>query len=430
MELYKSETEYCNDVKKRSALPEGFRAASIPLSFFPEERKIDEPLPMNLSAIVADEPTVTFEGMFTRSAFPGAPVVIGRKRLENSLMRGVLINNKIANVCVKPGIDDAEALAAAFGSLLGCSGDELFLASTGIIGWRLPVKTMEQSLPNLHRALQDTPAARSIFSTARGIMTTDRYPKVRCESVGEGRIIGVAKGAGMIEPNMATMLVFILTDVALSRQELKPLFSRVVHKTFNRISIDSDQSTSDMAIVLSSNKKQLPSLEAFEESLFSVCKSLAHDIVRNGEGTTHVIRATVSGARSDEEAVGIGKAIVNSPLVKTAVFGNDPNVGRIISSLGDYMGNSGIDIDADMLTLSLGGQMIFSRGCFTLDQKKEVRLTEYLKQCSMGSGTLTYPPHQKVVDIHIDLGIGSCREEVLGSDLTYDYIRENADYRS
>ena len=204
----------------------------------------------------------------------------------------------------------------------------------------------------------------------------------------------------------------------------------MVEKTFNRITIDSDQSTSDMAIILSSNKKPLSSIEAFEEALFSVCKQLSHDIVRNGEGTTHVIKVTVSGARTAEEAAGTGKAVANSPLVKTAVFGNDPNVGRIISSLGDYTGDSGITIDPLRLNIRMGGETIFDNGSFTLDQQKEERLTEYLKTCSMDSGTLTYPPHQRTVDIEIDLGIGDCTEEVLASDLTYDYIRENADYRS
>ena len=209
----------------------------------------------------------------------------------------------------------------------------------------------------------------------------------------------------MIEPSMAMKDSFILTDIEVPRDVLHRVFSRVVEKTFNRITIDSDQSTSDMAIILSSNKKPLSSIEAFEEALFSVCKQLSHDIVRNG-------------------------AVANSPLVKTAVFGNDPNVGRIISSLGDYTGNSGITIDPLRLNIRMGGETIFDNGSFTLDQQKEERLTEYLKTCSMDSGTLTYPPHQRTVDIEIDLGIGDCTEEVLASDLTYDYIRENADYRS
>ncbi|RPJ09647.1 MAG: arginine biosynthesis protein ArgJ, partial [Spirochaetaceae bacterium] len=199
--------------------------------------------------------------------------------------------------------------------------------------------------------------------------------------------------------------------------------------TFNRISIDGDQSTSDMVLIASSNKKPLTNQAAFKKALLGVCQKLAESIVRNGEGVQHVIRVMVKNAQSEKIAIQAGKAIVNSPLVKTAIFGNDANVGRIIGALGDYFGNAGKTVSREKLSLMLGETVIFSNNGFTLDVEKEKKLGEYLKSCSY---TLEgkYPPHDRTVDITVNFNSGSHEATVYGADLSYDYVKENGAYRS
>lgn len=451
MDRYNSKEEYTEAVKARSSLPEGFRTAAASLTFFPREREITEPLPMNLSAIILDEPTSVFSGVFTKNRFPGAPVVIGRERIGGAFSRGVIINNKISNVGVKTGVADAERVLEAVGHALCCGPELFFPASTGIIGWRLPVEQMVRTVPELVAELSGGQQARSLFRVAENIMTTDRYPKVRAVECGEGRVVGIAKGAGMIEPNMATMLLFVMTDITIDRGGLDKQFRDAVAGSFNRISIDGDQSTSDMGLAFSSCKKPAVSEEDFQAALRRLCGALAVDVVRNGEGTNHVIHVTVTGTDTTETAVGIAKAVVNSPLVKTAVFGNDPNVGRIVSAIGDYAGNAGLDLPLADCTVSLGGETIFQRGEFTLDAKKEVRLSRYLQECALEERTereaLSYPRHENNVEIEIMFpaaeagrrndktagdyaGVGGCTGDAYGSDLSYGYVRENADYRT
>ncbi len=236
---------------------------------------------MRLNLLVLDEPTAAFAGMFTRNAFPGAPVILGRELLAEPLTRGILINNKVANVGGPTALEDARTLQAAAASLVGCPPGQLFVASTGIIGWSLPVAEMKKSLPALVPALQQS----SALPLARGIMTTDAWPKVRSKSLFEEGSSPWPRGAGMIEPNLATMLVYILTDLEVSRSGLREVLPRVASQSFNALSIDGDQSTSDMALVFSSQRVPCPDPTAFERALTEVCRDLAQDIVRNGEGT-------------------------------------------------------------------------------------------------------------------------------------------------
>jgi glutamate N-acetyltransferase/amino-acid N-acetyltransferase len=285
---------------------------------------------------------------------------------------------------------------------------------------------METALP----ALVNGASAASILPIARAIMTTDAFPKVRAASARPGRIVGIAKGAGMIEPNMATLLCFICTDVAVPREQLREDLGWCVQRTLNRLSIDGDQSTSDTAIVLSSGMAGPADPGAFRSALHEVLAGLAFDIVRNAEGIGHAMRVRVEGARDEELALGVARAVANSPLVKTAVFGNDPNVGRIISAIGDYIGNTGGTLDAARTIVRMGGEEVFSDGCFRLDADKENRLCEYLRSRAMDTKRVPWPQHDRTVDIEIMLDGESPGVEVLGSDLSYDYVRENADYRS
>jgi glutamate N-acetyltransferase/amino-acid N-acetyltransferase len=425
MEAYETKEAYVAGLRGRAALPEGFKAAKTALEFYPAERDAAQPLKMNLSLILLDEATPVFSGVFTRNQFPGTPVLIGRKRLSEPRIRGILINNKIANVCVQTGEEDALSVLQGLSGLVGSPVNELIPCSTGIIGFRLPIGDMKKALPALVSSLQGD----SIMPAAEGIMTTDAFPKVRSSAVGSGRIVAIAKGAGMIEPNMATMLCFILTDIDMTREAAERALRRAVSVSLNRISVDSDQSTSDTALILSSRRKPPVSEEEFTQALISVLGPLSCDIVRNGEGTAHVMKVMVEGAPDEARAAGFAKAVVNSPLVKTAVFGNDPNVGRIICALGDYAGNNGLSIDRSRVSIALGPDVVFSEGAFTLDTEKEKRLYEYLKNASLPSGK-GFPVHDRTVDIRVSLGMGTEKCTVHGSDLSYDYVKENADYRT
>ena len=427
MSEYQNERDYLSDLKDRAVLPSGFRVAAVPISFFPTERAVSDPLKMNLSLIALDKPTGSFAAVFTRNAFPGAPVKIGRRRLsEAKAVSGVLINNKISNVCAEGGEEDAEEILSVLGKSLGVPRESLFPASTGIIGWRLPKKEMKEAIPELTAALD----SGTLPELARAIMTTDAFPKIRSAAVGSGVVTAVAKGAGMIEPNMATMLCFIMTDITVSRDDFRRALNAAVDAGFNSISVDGDQSTSDTVLAFSSCQKDGVPYESFANALKSVCVQLAEDIVRNGEGVHHVIKVKISGALDDAEAKRAGKAIVNSPLVKTAVFGNDPNVGRLISALGDDFGNHGALPDPEKVTVSLGGRTVFRSGSFVLDEECERFLSQYLKLRQINPGEKRYPEHENCVEIEISLGDGDGRAVVVGADLTYDYVKENADYRS
>jgi glutamate N-acetyltransferase/amino-acid N-acetyltransferase len=423
---YQSAQDYAADLEKRSALPQGFRTATVDLKFRPIERPVAQPLPMRLNLLVLDEPTAAFGGVFTRNAFPGAPVLLGRELLNEPLTRGIVINNKVANVGGPTALEDAREIQGAAASLLGCPAGQVFVASTGIIGWSLPVADMKKALPSLPAALQSA----SALPLARGIMTTDSWPKVRSKSLFGGRIVAVAKGAGMIEPNLATMLVYLLTDLEISRNGLRELLPRVVAQSFNAISIDSDQSTSDMALIFSSQRVPCPDPSAFERALAEVCRDLAQDIVRNGEGTAHVIEVRVSGASDEAVARLAAKAIANSPLVKTAVFGNDPNVGRVLASVGDAFGNAGLPLNLKALRLRIAGTPVFEAGAFRLTPEVEAQLSRAFAAAAQPEKKDGFPRHEENVVLSLELGQGNAATTVWGSDLSYEYVRENADYRS
>ena len=423
---FTSEAEYLEFLRTQAVLPAGFRVNTASIEFTPKERPTREPYRMQLSLVLADEPTDRFAAVFTRNAFPGAPVIVGRKRLAEPAIQGILVNNRIANVRSVTGIEDIERLTAALGRVAGLPPERLLSISTGIIGWQLPVPEMVAALAGLVGGLHDGDAV----GVARAVMTTDSFPKCRRVEIDGGSIVAIAKGAGMIEPNMATMLVFILTDIAISRDQARTALARAVDGTFNAITVDGDMSTSDTALLLSSGRRPLTDYRAFEEALTGLCGLLAVDVVRNGEGAGHVIQVTVTGASDRASARGAGKSVANSPLVKTAIYGNDPNVGRILSSLGDYFGSSGVEIDPARVSIRLGGELVFGDGAFRIDRQKEVRLSDYLKSTSQNARLTGYPQHQRVVEIDVSLGSGDGEATVWGADLSDQYVHENADYRS
>jgi glutamate N-acetyltransferase/amino-acid N-acetyltransferase len=309
-------------------------------------------------------------------------------------------------------------------------------SSTGVIGWALPEEAMIAALPAAVGAL----APGSVLPAAEGIVTTDLYPKVRRADVGGGSIVGIAKGAGMIEPNLATMLVYLLTDIAVPRAELRQMLARATDASFNAISIDSDTSTSDTVVALSSGRVPFADWGAFERALHQVCRDLAEDVVRNGEGVRHVIRVTVREAASLGLARALGKAVVNGPLFKCAVAGNDPNVGRLIQAIGKHVGAHAPGTDLSGLRATMGGIEIFSGGVFRLNPEKEAALVAHLRGAELYasqpgpdgvfSAPIDFPPHERAVELEIALGNGAASATVLGGDLTHEYVSENADYRS
>jgi glutamate N-acetyltransferase/amino-acid N-acetyltransferase len=421
-------------LQAQAALPKGFRVGTTSFNFVPCE--VEKPAKMTLTLIALDEPTPSFAGLFTKNAFPGAPVIVGRKRLNEDRLGAVVINNKISNVCAQDGEQASELLCASLGAALKIPAKQVLPCSTGVIGWRLPVDDMRKALPDAVKALQGA----SILPAAEGIVTTDLYPKIRRASVGQGSIVGIAKGAGMIEPNLATMLVYLLTDIDVGRDELRAALSEAASSTFNCISIDSDTSTSDTVALISSRKTPCPDLKAFKDALRIVCGDLAEDIVRNGEGVHHVIKVSVHGAPDPSLAQSVGKAVVNSPLFQCAVCGNDPNVGRLVAAVGKEVGARTRNLDLSRCRISMGGHEIFSGGAFHL-QGMEQRLVSHLKAAELYASTppadgltfvpaVSFPPHERCVEITVDLGAGSARCTVIGADRTHEYISENADYRS
>lgn len=229
-------------------LPRGFRVGAARFPFVPVE--VHKPSAMTVTLVALDAPTDSFAAMFTRNAFPGAPVIVGRARLESPMLSAIVVNNKISNVCAPGGVGAAERICDAVAGLLGVRADAVLPCSTGVIGWRLPVDAMLEHLPSAVAALQGA----SVLPAAEGIVTTDLYPKVRRAQVGEGSIVGIAKGAGMIEPNLATMLVYLFTDCDVSRADLRAALADAVTPTFNAMSIDSDTSTSDTVALVSSRR--------------------------------------------------------------------------------------------------------------------------------------------------------------------------------
>lgn len=418
----------------QAILPAGFRVGTTRFQFVPVE--VPKPAAMNLTLIALDKPTRDFAAVFTRNAFPGAPVIIGRRRLDEESLGAVVVNNKISNVCAPDGVAAAERVCAGVARTLALAPGQVLPSSTGVIGWRIPVDAMLTALPAAMGSLGKT----TLFEAARAIMTTDLYPKVRRVAVGNGSIVGIAKGAGMIEPNLATMLVYLMTDLAVPRTSLRRILPQAVGPSFNCISIDTDTSTSDSVVLLSSGHIPCPDEDAFASALTGLCRDLAQDVVRNGEGVKHVIRAEVLGAPSEAAARALGKAVINAPLLKCAIAGNDPNVGRLIQAIGKHVGIHAPDINLTNIRVTLGGEIIFENGVFRLDPSVEKRLVAHLQQAELYPSaipadgvfkpTVDFPAHERCVEISIDLAVGSDSATVLGADLTHEYVSENADYRS
>ena len=379
-------------------LPAGFRCSSVHCGIKPSARDL---------AIFASDVPCTAAGVFTKSLIPGAPIVVGREMIQGGRLQAVVVNSGVSNVGTgQDGILRARRMGAAAARALGLTPDLVLMSSTGLIGVPLPVDRIEGAMPELVSALQHDP-----LRGAEGIMTTDTYPKAVSLPVGPGVLTVVAKGSGMIEPNMATMLCYVMTDVAVEQSDLDGVLRRVVDDTLNMVSVDTDTSTSDTCVAIANGQRGPVSLDVFEGALMASLTRVAEMLARDGEGASRLLRVTVTGAADRVEARRIAKSLVNSPLVKTMVYGGDPNVGRILMAVGKCVD---CRVDSTRLEATISGVTVYSGGGLTEFDESKVR------------SLLGLDP----VDLVVELGLGEGEAQAWGCDLTPGYISENAAYYS
>lgn len=350
-------------------------------------------------------PAPLMTAMFTTSQFPGPSVTISRRHLAQAAARGVVAVSKNANVGNGPdGEADASSILAAVASECGMRPQEFLIASTGIIGRRYPVARMLEGIRGMGARL----GGCDFSAAARAIMTTDTKPKLVAAAVDGATIVGIAKGVGMIEPKMATLFSFWFTDARIDESQFAPMFRRVMDETFNCLSIDTDTSTSDTALLMASQVGPGVAVPRFEAAFRDAAERLTKIVAADGEGATKLITVTVTGAEDDDSARRIAKSIVNSPLVKTAVHGADPNWGRILMAAGK---TERATIDPAQLRVSFGDIAVYPQRAAEVDL---VALTDALKRPE--------------VDIGVDLGSGGGRARVWGCDLSQGYVTINASY--
>ena len=364
--------------------------------------------------VVATDTPVPAAGVFTQSRFAGPSVVVSREHVAQGRARAVVVISKNANVATgAAGLDHAREITAKVAARLGCAPHEVLIASTGVIGRLYPIDNIRQGIAQLPVPLPDTDAD----AVARGIMTTDTVHKVASQTVhgSTARIVGVAKGVGMIEPNMATLISLVFTDADISSTDLDAIFRRVINRTLNCVSVDSDTSTSDTAIIMASAHVANVDHNHFETALTDVLTSLTKQIARDGEGAEKLLEVHVDGARDNDQAKRVAKSIVNSPLVKTAIHGADPNWGRVAMAIGKC--ESDTDIDQEKVVIRFGEQEVYPE---LVDAVGLDALSRYMRG--------------DTVVIHVSLnvttakGLGRGESTVWGCDLTDGYIRINADY--
>ena len=379
-------------------LPRGFRAYVTNIGI-----KDDTD---DFTVVAADGPCVA-AGVFTQSSFAGPSVLVSRRHVAAGTARAMVVISKNANVATgAQGLADAEEVVAGVAVALGCSVEDVLLASTGVIGRPYPIEVVRAGLAAIPTPLPGTDAT----AVARGIMTTDTVAKTAHASVGDVRVVGVAKGVGMIEPNMATMIAMFFTDADIARPALDATFRRVMDRTLNCVSVDTDTSTSDTAVILANGAGGAVDADEFEAGLYAVAQSLTKQIARDGEGATTLLEVTVDQAASGEQAKRVARAIVNSPLVKTAVHGADPNWGRVAMAVGKS--TTADEVDQDAVVIRFGTQEVYPA---RLDDKDLDALSAYMRGDD--------------VVIHVSLATGgTASATVWGCDLTDGYVRINADY--
>lgn len=374
---------------------------------------------LDLGLIYSTVPAVT-AGVFTTNQVKAAPVLLSVDRLKQGRCQAVLVNSGCANACTgEQGMEAALQTSRLAAQALGIEDDMVLVSSTGVIGAALNVDAFEQNMQALVENLDPDNFGR----VAEAIMTTDTVPKTAFDSVEIGgtevRLMGMAKGAGMIMPNMATMLAFVMTDAQISFSQLKSALRSAVERTFNRITIDGDTSTNDMVLVMANgaagnpwiDDDEHPDYQAFCDSLEMLLKDLARQIVEDGEGATKFITIRVCGAKEHSDAERMARTVANSNLVKTAFFGEDANWGRIMGA----MGRSGVKFNPERVDIAFGDVVIVKNG-LSVGQEQERAATALLRQ--------------KSITVCIDLKDGAGCEEIYTCDFSIDYVKINANYRT
>ncbi|MGC0416396.1 bifunctional glutamate N-acetyltransferase/amino-acid acetyltransferase ArgJ [Embleya sp. AB8] len=364
----------------------------------------------DISIVVSDRPAVS-AAVFTRSRFAGAAVRLSREHAAGRRLRAVGTLAKNANVATgRPGDTHAAEVAGRIAAIVAVPTDEVLIGMTGVIGRPLPMDTIRA---HLDRAARLGPAGFDAdpVRVARAMMTTDTRPKTAERTVGRARIVGVAKGVGMLEPDMATMLAYVFTDAAVPPTELDAAFRAAVDKSFNCLSVDTDTSTSDTAAILANGAAGPVDPAEFAASLADLCLDLTEQLARDGEGATKLLRVTVDRARDDAQAKRVAKSVLNSPLVKTAVHGADPNWGRVVMAVGKNSADT--DIDPNRVTVRFGALEVYPADP---TPAALAELGEYMRRPE--------------VDIHIHLGLAGGTATGYGCDLSAGYVRVNADYTS
>lgn len=360
----------------------------------------------DLSLFVSDVDAAA-AALFTRNHFPGAPVVLGRETIRAGVLRAIVANSKISNVGMgEAGHAAARRMAAAAAAEVGTTADRVLVSSTGVIGVPLPIDMIERGVAGMAAELGPDP-----LPGARGIMTTDTRPKAISLKAGGATITIVAKGSGMIAPNMATMLAYIFTDAALPADRLQTLLADAARDSFTMLSIDTDASTSDTCVMMANGVAGAVDERAFTAALRGACTRMAEMLARDGEGATKLLRVTVRGAASDSDARRIARTVVDSPLIKTMAYGADPNAGRLLMAVGKC-------VDCAVTTAAtrawINGTLVVANGeCAEFDEPALRR-------------SLAGDP----VDIEIDVAAGQSSATAYGCDLTAGYIAENAAYYS
>lgn len=378
--------------------PRGFRCASRNVGLKPTARDL---------TLFASEVDCAAAAVFTRNHFPGAPIVLGRETLRGGRLRAIIANSKVSNVATgAAGVENARRMAAAAAAELGTRVDHVLVSSTGVIGVPLPIEKIEQGIVGMREELQGDPMVG-----AEGIMTTDTHPKALSASVGDATITWVAKGSGMIEPNMATMLSYIFTDAALDAPTLDRLLRIAVSSSFNALSVDTDTSTSDTCAILANGLAGPVDEAQFLAVLRAGCERMTEILARDGEGAKHLIRVHVRGALNDREAHIVAKSIVNSPLIKTMVHGADPNVGRLLMAVGKCF-------DCTIHPTSTSGWI------------NGVAVVAAGERLTFDDAVVRETLSRDVVDLEVELGVGDGQARVYGCDLTNGYVEENAAYYS
>lgn len=381
-------------------IPQGFRFSATNAGVkFPEETRLD-------MGLILCETSATASGVFTTNLVKAAPVLIGMDLVKTGRVRAVIANSGNANACTgSKGVEDALALNRAAAASLGIGEDEIIPLSTGVIGVGLPVGRMIAKMDDLALGLCD-----DVELFARSIMTTDTFPKISFRQAGNARVLGIAKGAGMIAPDMATTLAVVLTDACIDKQQLDNIIKKAIKHTFNAITIDGDTSTNDTLIALASGYLT-ENINIIERSIREVIHELAMMIVKDGEGATKFVRIIVQGAHDDKDAKTIAMNVANSLLVKTALFGCDPNWGRIIAAVG----YSGVQVQPDHIDITIG------------DYPAVVSGTE---APGFSEETLNKILQEREILIDINVGNGRGTFCAYTTDLSYNYVKINSEYRT